>query len=177
MGKTNQIELDEANEIIIREALRRLGPKARLDTVRLQEQIEKVAQEQAETIYAQLSEAARDQAYTTMRTFDTLEKAAENPGGGAGALLAAGVGLGVGIGAGAPLGKQLGESLNVSAENGQDAVTRLQTLKRMLDEKLISQEEGDSGLGLILNIGSLIIQDHCCPNWLRTQLGDHENTA
>jgi hypothetical protein len=60
MGKTNQIELDEANEIIICEALRRLGPKARLDTVRLQEQIEKVAQEQAETIYAQLSEAARD---------------------------------------------------------------------------------------------------------------------
>ena len=99
----------------------------------------------------QISKAKVGQAYTTMRTFDTLEKAAENPGGGVGALLAAGVGLGVGIGAGAPLGKQLGESLNVDAENGQDAATRLQTLKRMLDEKLISQEEFDTKRKAILD--------------------------
>jgi membrane protease subunit (stomatin/prohibitin family) len=91
----------------------------------------------------QISKAKVGQAYTTMRTFDTLEKAAENPGGGAGALLAGGLGLGVGVGAGAPLGKQLGESLNVAPEGGQDTVTRLQTLKRMLEEKLISQEEFD----------------------------------
>jgi hypothetical protein len=51
--------------------------------------------------------------------------------------------LGVGIGDGAPLGKQLGESLNVAPEVGQHAVKRLQTLKRMLEEKLISQEEFD----------------------------------
>jgi hypothetical protein len=61
MGKTHPIELDEANEIIIREAFRRLGPEARHNTMRLQEQIEEVAKEQAETIYAQLSEAAREQ--------------------------------------------------------------------------------------------------------------------
>jgi len=91
----------------------------------------------------QISKAKVGQAYTTMRTFDTLEKAAENPGGGAGALLAGGLGLGVGVGAGAPLGKQLGESLNVSPDAGQDSITRLQTLKRMLDEKLILQEEFD----------------------------------
>ena len=91
----------------------------------------------------QISKAKVGQAYTTVRTFDTLEKAAENPGGGAGALLAGGLGLGVGIGAGAPLGKQLGESLNVAPEGGQDTVKRLQTLKRMLEEKLISQEEFD----------------------------------
>ena len=30
------MELDEANELIIREALRRLGPKARLDPEQLQ---------------------------------------------------------------------------------------------------------------------------------------------
>ena len=41
----------------------------------------------------QISKAKVGQAYTTMRTFDTLEKAAENPGGGAGALLAGGLGL------------------------------------------------------------------------------------
>jgi hypothetical protein len=86
-----------------------------------------------------------------MRTFDTLEKAAENTGGGAGALLAGGLGLGVGIGAGAPLGKQLGESLNVAPEGGQDAVARLQALKRMLDEKLISQEEFDTKKKVILD--------------------------
>jgi membrane protease subunit (stomatin/prohibitin family) len=99
----------------------------------------------------QISKAKVGQAYTTMRTFDTLEKAAENTGGGAGALLAGGLGLGVGIGAGAPLGKQLGESLNVAPEGGQDAVARLQALKRMLDEKLISQEEFDTKKKVILD--------------------------
>ena len=92
----------------------------------------------------QISKAKVGPAYTTMRTFDTLEKAAENPGGGAGALLAGGLGLGVGVGAGVPLGKQLGESLNTTPEGGQDSITRLQTLKRMLDEKLISQQEFDA---------------------------------
>lgn len=99
----------------------------------------------------QISKAAVGPAYTTMRTFDTLEKAAENPGGGAGALLAGGLGLGVGVGAGAPLGKQLGESLEVAPEGKQDAVARLQTLKRMLDEKLISQEEFDAKKKAILD--------------------------
>jgi hypothetical protein len=61
MDNTNTIELDQANEIIIREAFRRLGPNARLDSERLQKQIEEIAKEQAETIYAQLSEAAREQ--------------------------------------------------------------------------------------------------------------------
>jgi membrane protease subunit (stomatin/prohibitin family) len=99
----------------------------------------------------QISKATVGQAYTTMRTFDTLEKAAENPGGGAGALLAGGLGLGVGVGAGAPLGRELGKSLNVAPEGGQDAVTRLQTLKRMLEEKLINQEEFDARKKLILD--------------------------
>ena len=85
----------------------------------------------------QISKAKVGQAYTTLRTFDTLEKAAENPGGGAGALLASGLGLGVGVGAGAPLGKQLGESLDVSANGKQDAVMRLQALKQMLARSAI----------------------------------------
>ena len=42
-----------------------------------------------------------------------------------------------------PIGKQLGASRNVGADGRQDAVTRLQTLKRMLDDKLISQQEFD----------------------------------
>ena len=53
------MEIDEANEIVICEALRRLGPKARLDPALLQEQIAEVVKQQGEAIFAQLSEAAR----------------------------------------------------------------------------------------------------------------------
>jgi hypothetical protein len=55
------MELDEANELVIREALRRLGPKARLDPALLQDQIGEVLKQQGEAIFAQLSEAARQQ--------------------------------------------------------------------------------------------------------------------
>jgi membrane protease subunit (stomatin/prohibitin family) len=99
----------------------------------------------------QISEAKVGHAYTTMRTFDTLEKAAENPGGGAGALLAGGLGLGVGVGAGVPLGRTLGESMSTAAENGPDAVARLQSLARMLKESLISQKEFDAKKKAILD--------------------------
>ena len=55
------MELDDANEMVIREALRRLGPDAQLDPAILQEQIAEVVKEQGETIFAQLNEAARQQ--------------------------------------------------------------------------------------------------------------------
>jgi hypothetical protein len=55
------MEIDDANEMIIREALRRLEPGARLDRALLQEQITEVVNEQGETIFAQLSEDAREQ--------------------------------------------------------------------------------------------------------------------
>lgn len=53
------MEINEANEIVIREALRRLGPQARLDPALLQEQIAEVVRVQGETIFAKLSEVAR----------------------------------------------------------------------------------------------------------------------
>jgi hypothetical protein len=52
------MEIDDANERVIREALRRLGPNARLDPALLQEQIAEVVKQQRETIFAQLGEAA-----------------------------------------------------------------------------------------------------------------------
>lgn len=55
------MEIDDANEFVICEALRRLGPEARLDPALLQEQIAKVVREYGETIFAQLSDAAREQ--------------------------------------------------------------------------------------------------------------------
>jgi hypothetical protein len=53
------MEIDDANELIIREALRRLGQKACLDPALLQEQITEVVKQQGEKIFADLSEAAR----------------------------------------------------------------------------------------------------------------------
>lgn len=61
MTNANVLDLQDADEIIIREVFRRLGPKAHHDTVRFQEHVEEVANEQAETIYAQLSDAAHEQ--------------------------------------------------------------------------------------------------------------------
>ena len=55
------MDIDEANEIVIGAALRRLGPNARLNPTLLQEQIAAVVKEQGETIFAQLSESARQQ--------------------------------------------------------------------------------------------------------------------
>jgi hypothetical protein len=52
------MEIDDATEMVIREALRRLGPNACLDPALLQEQIAEVVKQQGETIFAQLSEAA-----------------------------------------------------------------------------------------------------------------------
>ena len=53
------MEIDEANEIVIRDALRRIGPKAQFDPDLLQEQIGEVVRQQGATIFAQLSEEAR----------------------------------------------------------------------------------------------------------------------
>lgn len=108
----------------------------------------------------QISQAQVGQAYTTMRTFDTLEKAAANEGGGAGQLLGAGLGLGVGLGAGVPIGQEVGGAMNVQpqhsnqtqqANQADDPVVKLQQLKQMLDGELISQEEFDQKKQQILD--------------------------
>jgi hypothetical protein len=53
------MEIEDATKLVIREALRQLGPKARLDPVLLQKRIAEVVKQQGETIFAQLSEEAR----------------------------------------------------------------------------------------------------------------------
>ena len=61
-GKSEKtMEIDDANKVIIREALRRLGPEARLDPALIQEQIAEVVREQGEAIFAQLTDEAREQ--------------------------------------------------------------------------------------------------------------------
>jgi len=92
----------------------------------------------------QVSEAQVGQAYVTMRSFDVLEKAAENSGGAAGGLLAGGVGLGMGLAGGVSAGQQLGKTLNVTQQAAKPddySVARLQQIKRMLDAGLITEKE------------------------------------
>ncbi len=55
------MEIDDAIEMIVREALRRLGPTARLDPTLLQKQIAEVVEQQGEAIFAELSAEARAQ--------------------------------------------------------------------------------------------------------------------
>lgn len=90
----------------------------------------------------QISQAQVGTAYTTMRTFDTLEKAAGNEGA-AGSLLAGGLGLGLGLGAGYPAGQQLAQTMAPPQEQsgGVDIASKLQTLKKLLGAGLISQDD------------------------------------
>lgn len=53
--------------------------------------------------------------YKTKRTFDTLEKAAGNEGGGG---AGAGMGLGMGVGMGAGMGQLMGQALGAAAQTG-----------------------------------------------------------
>lgn len=53
--------------------------------------------------------------YKTKRTFDTLEKAAGNEGGGG---AGAGMGLGMGVGMGAGMGQLMGQALGAAAQAG-----------------------------------------------------------
>lgn len=52
--------------------------------------------------------------YNAIRSFDTLEKAAANEFGGAGNLLASGLGLGAGLGAGVAVGNAVGQHLQAA---------------------------------------------------------------
>lgn len=86
--------------------------------------------------------------YKVKRTFDTLEKAAQNEGGAVGALLSGGLGVGMGVGAGAAMGANLGSLLSLPNKNetsetptSQSPEERLATLKALLDKGLISQDE------------------------------------
>ncbi len=49
--------------------------------------------------------------YAQKRTFDVLDKAAANEGGGAGAIMGAGLGLGAGLGVGQAMGGQVGAAM------------------------------------------------------------------
>ena len=102
----------------------------------------------------QISQARVGQAYTTMRSFDTLETAAANEGGGAGQMLSAGLGLGVGFGAALPIGQQVGEAMSVQSEqlhSDGGPMAKLKVIKQMLDAGLITEKDFEEKKKAILD--------------------------
>jgi len=92
----------------------------------------------------QLSKVNVGGAYTTIKTFETLKTAAENTsegGSAVGGLLGAGIGLGAGL----PIGQQLGQQMSVDSpqpEGQKDSPKiRLEKLKELFDDDLITEEE------------------------------------
>jgi membrane protease subunit (stomatin/prohibitin family) len=102
----------------------------------------------------QISKSTVGPAYVTMKTFETLEKAAGTEGGTAGGLLAGGLGLGAGLGAGVPVGQQLGQALSPQGAAQQpakeDPLGKLQKLKQALDQGLITKDEFEAKKAAIL---------------------------
>jgi membrane protease subunit (stomatin/prohibitin family) len=95
--------------------------------------------------------------YTAVRALDALDKAAGNQGG-AGALLAGGIGLGVGAGIGSRVGGILSEAMNTTSGGAGEATSpilsaedRLARLKSLLDKGLINEQEYNDQKNRILN--------------------------
>jgi membrane protease subunit (stomatin/prohibitin family) len=90
--------------------------------------------------------------FKTVKSFEILQKSAENPSSGnaLGAMLNAGVGLGVGF----PLGQEMAKNITISTPQeqsmAQDPSDRLRKLKMMLGEGLITEEQFKEKQELIL---------------------------
>lgn len=106
------------------------------------EEMEKIQKVFEKTLEAkELSKVKVGGAFNTIKTFEVLNNAAENPaeGVGVGAMLGAGIGLGAGL----PLGSQLGQKLDINEkqDTSQDPTDRLKKLKDMLEQGLITEEQ------------------------------------
>ena len=113
------------------------------------QQIQKVLGDKMEI--EQLGSATVGPGYTSKKSFDVLEKAADRDGGVAGNLLAGGLGLGIGLGAGLPAGRQIGEAMNPKEEDASgDALEKLRKLKAALDEGLITKDDYEARKKVII---------------------------
>lgn len=105
-----------------------------------EEDMEKMQAVFAKTLEArELSKVDVGGAFNAIKTFEVLNNAASNESDGSiGAMLGAGVGLGAGF----PLGAQMGQRLDVGQKgHSGNSKERLQNLKEMLDEGLITEEQ------------------------------------
>ena len=97
--------------------------------------------------------------YKLQRSFDAVEKAAENEGGLAGTFLSGGLGLGLGLNAGQQMGQAISQATNIDNNNtnqqqnqsDEDITTKLTKLKSLLDSGLITQDDFDSKKSKLLD--------------------------
>ena len=80
--------------------------------------------------------------YQVERSYDALNKAAENEGGLAGTFLSGGLGLGLGANAGQQMSQAINENTQInSTQSDKDLKEKLKDLKDLLDSGLISSED------------------------------------
>jgi membrane protease subunit (stomatin/prohibitin family) len=115
-----------------------------IENVNLLEEDAKKYQEKFESSAEVLAARVNNVDFNTVKSFEILQKAAENQsaGNGLGAMMNAGIGLGVGL----PIGQQLGQNININPQETNpsssidDPMQKLKKLKMMLDEGLITPE-------------------------------------
>jgi len=95
--------------------------------------------------------------YKLQRSFDAVEKAAENEGGLAGTFLSGGLGLGLGLNTGQQMGQTISQATNINQNQqnqseGVDITAKLSQLKSLLDNGLITQEDYESKKSSLLDL-------------------------
>ena len=118
------------------------------------------AKAEADSLRVRAQAASESQGfYQTERSYDALQKAAENEGGLAGSLLSGGLGLGLGVGAGQQMGNAINQNTkltnNLDATNSSDQTDiseKLLKLKQLLDSGLISKSDYESKKSQLLDM-------------------------
>ena len=96
--------------------------------------------------------------YKLQRSFDAVEKAAENEGGLAGTFLSGGLGLGLGMNAGQQMGQTISQATNINNNDIQqnqpngNITSKLKELKVLLDSGLITNEDYESKKAKLLDL-------------------------
>ena len=96
--------------------------------------------------------------YKLQRSFDAVEKAAENEGGLAGTFLSGGLGLGLGLNTGQQMGQTISQATNINNNNneqtqsGYDITAKLKQLKELLESGLITQEDYESKKSKLIDL-------------------------
>ncbi len=92
----------------------------------------------------QLGDVQVGQGYVTAKSLEIMRDSARNQGG-AGAMMGAAAGIGLGVGAGLPIANSMAKTvtpvITTTQSTASSSVERLQTIKTMLDNGLITQEE------------------------------------
>ena len=92
----------------------------------------------------QLGDVQVGQGYITAKSLEIMRDAARNQGG-AGAMMGAAAGIGLGVGAGLPIANSMAKTvvpaITTTQATASSSVERLQAIKTMLDNGLITQEE------------------------------------